>query len=387
VSNQWIHQTLPKCIKKVKYTRKVKRKDFLTEGEYPIVSQEAGIVNGFWNSSDDVFSVETPVVVFGDHTKVLKYIDFDFVLGADGVKLLKPKAFLNPRFFYYQLQTANFESLGYARHFRLLKEHVISYPPLPEQKRIVEILDEAFAAIDKATANTEKNVKNAAELFERKLYNSLSAIGNTWKKRSLSEVCDIVSKLVDPKQDALLDLLHIGAGNMVTRSEDLMNVMTAREEGLISSKFLFDSRMVLYSKIRPYLEKVSRPEFNGLCSADIYPLLPVKNLLHRDFLFYLLRSSNFTNYAMAGSARAGMPKVNRKHLFAYSFMLPSLQEQIQISGGLDNLSSSTNSLREINHQKKEILGELKQSILHKAFTGELTSDFKAVDKALSEAGI
>jgi type I restriction enzyme S subunit len=124
----WGRAPFEDCVEKVTYTQKIQRKDFLPEGEYPIVSQEEEFINGYWNQKADLFEVRTPIVVFGDHTKVLKYVDFDFVLGADGVKILQPRDFLLPRFFYYQLQTADLESLGYARHYRLLKELEIGYP-------------------------------------------------------------------------------------------------------------------------------------------------------------------------------------------------------------------------------------------------------------------
>src|SRR3989338_1219081 len=110
------------CLEKVKYTKKIQRKDFLEEGRFPIVSQEQEYINGFWNESKDLFKIIKPVVIFGDHTQVLKYVDFDFVLGADGVKILQPTNDLNSRFFYYFLMNVNLHSLGYARHYRLLKE-------------------------------------------------------------------------------------------------------------------------------------------------------------------------------------------------------------------------------------------------------------------------
>ena len=93
------------CIEKVRYTAKIQRKDFDITGAYPIVSQEEDFINGYWDRTEDVFKVTTPVVVFGDHTKIIKYIDFDFVLGADGVKILQPKDFLVSKYFYYQLQS------------------------------------------------------------------------------------------------------------------------------------------------------------------------------------------------------------------------------------------------------------------------------------------
>jgi|GEM_PF-2064292 len=122
MKNGWKEERFEKCIEPVEYTRKIQRKDFLDNGKFPIVSQEAEFINGYWNDKDDLFKVSTPVVVFGDHTQILKYVDFDFVLGADGVKILLPQKFLLPKYFYFQLQAATIKSLGYARHFKLLKE-------------------------------------------------------------------------------------------------------------------------------------------------------------------------------------------------------------------------------------------------------------------------
>ena len=96
----WETKSFEDCIVSVKYTRKIQRKDFLDDGQFPIVSQEAEFTNGYWDDEADVFKVSTPVVIFGDHTQVLKYVDFDFVLGADGVKILQPCDFLRPKFAY-----------------------------------------------------------------------------------------------------------------------------------------------------------------------------------------------------------------------------------------------------------------------------------------------
>ena len=82
----WEIKPFDDCTEPVEYTRKVQRRDFLFEGQFPIVSQEAEFTNGFWNDKADVFKVSKPVVIFGDHTQVLKYVDFDFVLGAGGVE-------------------------------------------------------------------------------------------------------------------------------------------------------------------------------------------------------------------------------------------------------------------------------------------------------------
>lgn len=257
----------------------------------------------------------------------------------------------------------------------------VKLPELAEQKRIVALLDEAFTGLDAAIANTEKNLANARELFDSYLNSIFSQQGDGWHKKSLNDVCEISSKLVDPKESHFIDQPHIGAANIISATGELVEVKTAREEGLISGKFIFDETMVLYSKIRPYLMKVARPAFGGLCSADIYPLSCKADTLDRDFLYYLLLSKPFTDYAIIGSARAGMPKVNREHLFQYTFYLPSLNNQREFVDKLNTLSEESNQLCGIYQRKLASLAELKQSLLKKAFTGELTAKAVAEDVA------
>lgn len=164
----WVEKPFEDCIDDVTYTTKIQRKQFLEEGEFPIVSQEADFINGYWDNAADVFKVTRPLVVFGDHTQVLKYIDFDFVLGADGVKILQPQPFLNSKYFFYALRSAPLKSLGYARHYRLLKELKISYPDTKEQIEISKKLD----ALDAETQRLEslyQNKLNALDELKKSL--------------------------------------------------------------------------------------------------------------------------------------------------------------------------------------------------------------------------
>ncbi|WP_421278414.1 restriction endonuclease subunit S [Aeromonas veronii] len=190
-------------------------------------------------------------------------------------------------------------------------------------------------------------------------------------ERNFSEVCEISSTLVDPRQDEYLEQLHIGGANIEAKTGKLLELRTAREENLISGKFIFDESMVLYSKIRPYLMKVVRPDFKGLCSADIYPLSPKSGLLDRNYLFHMLLSPQFTDYANAGSARAGMPKVNRGHLFSYRCFFPPIEQQIEFAASLDAIHEETQCLESLYQRKIAALDELKQSLLQQAFSGQL----------------
>lgn len=136
-------------IVKVKYTTKIPSNDYLEQGLYPIVSQEEGLISGYWNNKADVFKVSNPVIIFGDHTRILKYVDFDFVLGADGVKILQPIKGIDAKFFKLYLESCKIPSLGYSRHYKLLKELHIPIPPLPIQEKIVAELDCLSGVIEK----------------------------------------------------------------------------------------------------------------------------------------------------------------------------------------------------------------------------------------------
>ena len=301
--------------------------------------------------------------------------------GSSEYIVIRPSPEVDADFLYHFLDRATFreegakQMTGAVGHKRVPKEYVegalIPVPTIEEQRRIVTLLDEAFADIATAKANAEKNLQNARELFDNALQSLVDGTSNDWTQRTMAEVCDITSKLVDPREDQYLDLPHVGAGNIESKISALVDVKTAREENLISGKFLFDESMVLYSKIRPYLMKVLRPDFNGLCSADIYPLAPKPGVITRDYLYYLLLAPAFTEYAIKGSARAGMPKVNREHLFAYPFVLPKVQDQKRIAENLDQIANETIRLESIYRQKLTALADLKKSLLHQAFSGQL----------------
>ena len=252
-----------------------------------------------------------------------------------------------------------------------VKSLQIPLPPLPEQHRIVAILDAAFDHIATTRANCEANLLNARAIFESHLQAVFTQRGDGWVEKKLADVCEITSMLVDPRKEEFLDLTHVGAGNIVSQTGAFIELKTAREEALISGKFPFDDSMVLYSKIRPYLMKVARPDFNGLCSADMYPLAPIPSEITRDYLYHMLLSKKFTDYAIQGSARAGMPKVNREHLFEFKVWLPAVKKQKELAQKLDELHVETQRLASLYKRKLQALDDLKKSLLHQAFSGLL----------------
>jgi len=252
-----------------------------------------------------------------------------------------------------------------------LKALHVCMPSIAQQKRIVAVLDQAFAALDHARANADANLADVDRLLESVKTSVLEVAGKNARQVRLDNVVSINSTLVSPRLPEFVDMPHVGAGNMVSNSDELIDVLTARQEGLKSGKYLFDHSMVLYSKIRPYLRKVSRPHFAGLCSADVYPLSPT-NEIERDFLFYILLSKSFTDYAISGSDRAGMPKVNREHMFRYQFGLPTLAAQIAAVSKIDAIVDAMGKLKERIQEELADIAALRKSLLQAAFSGQLS---------------
>ena len=370
------------------------KKDLFTNGTFPFIrtSDVGKIRRGFINSSADklnedgikglklhkkgtILFPKSGASTFLNH-RVMMEIDSYVSSHLATIKAIDKVTC--DKYLLYFLSTIDARDLMQDIAYPSLKISDISSIPIPipelsKQQQIVSILNDAFAAIAKAKSNAEQNLKNAKELFESYLQGMFANRGKDWKEITLDEVCVISSKLIDPRKSEFQDLIHIGAGNIESHTGAIMELKTAKDEKLISGKFLFDDTTVLYSKIRPYLKKVVKCTFRGLCSADIYPLVPIKDKVTKEFLFHVLLSKDFTEYAISGSERAGMPKVNREHLFAYKFFIPSVSEQQNIVQNLDALSLQTKKLESIYRQKINDLEELKKSILQEAFSGELTA--------------
>lgn len=212
----WEIRPFEDCIKKVKYTAKIASSDYLTTGAYPIISQEEEMISGYWDNKDDVFAVSSPVVIFGDHTRVLKYVDFDFVLGADGVKILQPIDCLDAKFLMYFLKSCKIPSLGYSRHYKLLKEISVPVPERAEQERIVGELD-CLSGIIAAKRAQLRELDTLAQSIFYTMFGDPITNDKGWQTKMLGDICEIVNGF------AFKSNLFTDAGDVIVRISNIKN--------------------------------------------------------------------------------------------------------------------------------------------------------------------
>jgi len=257
-------------------------------------------------------------------------------------------------------QTTNISNLDVGR-FQDLK---IPLPPLPEQKRIAAILDKADAIRRK-----RQQAIQLADDFLRAVFLDMfgDVIEGAENVVRFSDVAVLDAPMVDPRVDEYIDLIHIGPDRIEKKIGKLLPALTAREEGLISKKFLFDDRYVLYSKIRPYLRKCAMAEGVGLCSADMYPVRPVEGVATKEFLWMLLLSDFFTAYTESLPARANIPKLNREELEAFTLSLPDYSRQLKFS----SIVRATNIAGQRVVESAAYVDGAFESLSQKAFSGQL----------------
>ena len=293
------------------------------------------------------------------------------------------KEILPQYFIYHTLRNAYFhavlkESTGTTRK-RISRKKLLAvqimFPPLPEQKRIVEKLDKIFAAIDKAKSQTEKNLQNTKDIFSSYLNNIFNHPAHSWKEKTLGEVCEI-ERGGSPRPiksyltTAPNGLNWIKIGDTSPNSKYIYSVKEKiRPEGLAKSRWVQEGDFLLSNSMsfgRPYILKT-----NGCIHDGWLVLKQYQSNLQCDFLYYLL-SSPFVQKQFQQSAQGSTVRnLNTQRVAKIIVPIPPLPEQKRIVEKLDVLQSKTQELEKIYTQKLADLEELKQSVLQQAFSGKL----------------
>lgn len=259
----------------------------------------------------------------------------------------------------------------------------VPLPPLAEQQRIVDRIESLFAKLDEA----KEKVQAALDSFEHrkaailhqaftgeltKKWREENGVGlDSWSVKEFSQVAEIKSNLVAPIDYPHFP--HIAPDNIEKKTGVLLAYKTIAEDGVTSGKHRFYSGQILYSKIRPYLSKVVIVDFDGLCSADMYPIEAKGNT---KYLWYFMLSESFLVQASNAGSRSVLPKINQKEMSTISIAICTLPEQTEIVHILDSLFAKEQKTKELANVVEKI-ELMKKAILARAFRGELgTNDPK-----------
>ncbi|MBU2578920.1 restriction endonuclease subunit S [Patescibacteria group bacterium] len=167
----WEENKFINCIEKNPLKIKgIPREKYQSVGKFPIIDQSDKFIVGYIDNEDAVYKIDSPVIIFGDHTRIFKYVDFNFAIGADGTQIIIPNAKFFPKFFYFLMLNLKINNLGYSRHFKLLKIKKLIIPPLKTQQQIVAKLSAVQDYKIKLLAQRTK----LKELFESVLHKSMS---------------------------------------------------------------------------------------------------------------------------------------------------------------------------------------------------------------------
>ena len=272
-------------------------------------------------------------------------------------------------FLYYCLLSLKLQSLAKGVKPGINRNDVYAieraFPPLPEQKRIVAILDEAFAAISQAVANAEKNLANARELFESYLNNVFEKKGDEWEEKPLGQICENLDSKRIPITKAKResgDIPYYGASGIVDYVAD----------------YIFNEELLLVSEDGANLLARTYPiafSITGKTWVNNHAhVLRFENKETLQFVEYYFNSISLEPY-VSGMAQ---PKLNQKALNSIPVPLPDLLEHKRVVKIFNALAKEIQHLETIYQQKLTALAELKQSILQKAFSGELTADASSI---------
>jgi len=270
----------------------------------------------------------------------------------------------------------------------IIRNHMIPLPPLAEQKRIVEQIESLFSKLDEAKEKAQEVIdgyeaRNAAvynDAFSGRLttqWRKDNYKENKWETKRFDEVADIKSNLVEPSN--YLEFPHIAPDNIEKRTGILLDYHTIAEDGVKSGKHRFYAGQILYSKIRPYLSKVVMVDFDGLCSADMYPIEAKENT---KYLLYYMLSDMFLEQASSAGSRSVLPKINQKELSAIKVRITSDEEQKEVVRILDYLLPMMQQVRDKAVRVVDNIDAIKKSILTKAFRGKLGTNIPEDESAM-----
>ena len=282
-----------------------------------------------FEAGDLLFMTKNP------YLKKCARVDFSGICSiATFVIRTKDESILSQDFLPLLLQTDRFwdyleanksGSVNYFITWKTLEKYEVDLPSYEEQIKMAEV-----AWSMEHTRRTYLRLLRYSELLVQarftEMFGDYSKNTMSWPIAEFKDFASIDANMTTD-YETYADYPHIGIDSIEKDTGRLFGYRTVKEDNVISGKYIFTPRHIIYSKIRPNLNKVALPDFDGLCSADAYPILPNEKNCDRIYLATLMRSRYFLDYILGFSVRAGMPKVNRKQIEGFRAPLPPLELQ------------------------------------------------------------
>ena len=373
--------------------KKVQSKTYLENGELAVVDQGQELIGGYTDDENMAYSGKLPVIIFGDHTRCVKYIDFPFAQGADGVKVLLPKPFYDAQAFYFALQSIDIPNMGYRRHYPLFPQFCIPVPPLPEQHRIVSRIESLFAKLDEAKEKAQAVVdgfelrKSAilhkaftGELTER--WRKEHGVGldswvnSPWGNFIVSiEAGKNWSAEGRPPEDDEFGVVKVSAVTWGEFNELESKTCTINEQWnektqIHTGDFLFSRANTLQLVGNCVIVKnISR----RLMLSDKILRFSFDKSVAPEYVLYFTHSDLYREQIerLASGNQDGMRNVSQKNMKMVEFPLPLLSEQKELVCIIGSLYNKEQQAKEAAEAVLSQIDTMKKAILARAFRGEL----------------
>ena len=332
-------------VDKTKYGVKVQTTEYSEVGEHIIIDQGQSQIAGYTDRQEGLFE-EVPVVIFGDHTRVIKYVDEPFFLGADGVKVLRSKDDnANYKYLYYALKNARIPDTGYNRHFKWLKEVQINYPDSDKQAEIVDILDNVSSVIKKR----EDELCVLDGLIKARF---VEMFGDNDKKVAISSLCDVSGgysfKSEDISSKGFIKILQIGNVYLDDVNWETTNYLPKGFDN-VYSRFLLNEGDIVIALTRPIIQSLGNVKACIVKASDIPCLLnqrvgrivSKKNVdVNLKFIYGCLMTDDFTRYVESCCIGCSQPNISTKDIENYMIPDASYEKQMDFVKFKDQVDKS-----------------------------------------------
>ncbi len=402
----WVEIEFKKIIKSIPLTgKKLKQKEYQNKGKLPVIDQGQNFIGGYTDKSELKIDCNLPVIVFGDHTKIIKFVEQDFVAGADGVKVLESIPPLNPKLVYYFIKAIPLPNKGYARHYQYLNNSTIRIPPLNEQERIVNKIEESLSLFNFTNEILTKTKLQLKQYKFSLLIHALSGklttnwrhkhhqktesntennkLPSEWKICKINDICTLVGGGTPTRNKpqyftgntVWLTPTEISSDKIATVSKSRESIT---EEGLktSSAKIVPKDSVLLTSRATIGRVAIAGKELTtnqGFASFICKP-----DLLNYYLAYWLWTHKELIIKNAKGTTFKEISKTTLKEL---EIPLPSLDEQKEIVSIILNGISLIEKNESIIEQLLEQIRVLDTSIFKQAFEGKLVSQNSDDDSA------